>query len=95
MPFSRRHTIRVIQISQKHLQQTIYNFFTFDHDLHMTSTFAIKHVLVEYMEDMMFYSIEPDLDPMTLILKLNLDMVKMCLLMKNEILNYSGSKVIT
>ena len=42
---------------------------------------------------MMFYSF--DLDPMTLIFKPELDMVKMDLLTKNEVPNYSGSKVIS
>ena len=40
---------------------------------------------------MMFYSF--DLDPMTLVLKLDLDMVKMYLHTKNEVPSYSGSKV--
>ena len=41
---------------------------------------------------MMFYSF--DLDPMTLVLKLDLDMVMMCLHTENEVPIYSGSKVI-
>ena len=40
----------------------------------------------------MFYSF--DLDPLTLVLKLDLDMVKMYLHTKNEVPSYSGSKVI-
>ena len=42
----------------------------------------------------MFYSFDLDLDPMTLILKIDLDMVKMYLHTKNEVPSYSGSKVI-
>ena len=41
---------------------------------------------------MMFYSF--DLDPMTLVLKFDLDMVKMYLHTKNEVPSYSSSKVI-
>ena len=45
---------------------------------------------------MMFYSFDPDcdLDPMTLILKLDLDMVKNYLHIKNKVPSYSSSKVI-
>ena len=43
---------------------------------------------------MMFYLFDLDLDPMTLVLKLDLDMVKMYLYTKNEVPIYSGSKVI-
>ena len=43
---------------------------------------------------MMFYPFDLDLDPMTLVLKLDLDMVKMYLHTKNEVHSYSGSKVI-
>ena len=60
---------------------------------------TIEHVLVEYKylqfivkENMMFHSF--DLNPVTLILKLDLDMIKMCLHTKNEVTSYSGSKVI-
>ena len=42
----------------------------------------------------MFYSFDLDLDPMTLVLKLDLDMVKMYLHTKNKVPSYSGSKVI-
>ena len=45
-----------------------------------------------FWENMMFYSF--DLDPMTLILKLDLDMVKMYLHTKNEVPSYISSKVI-
>ena len=41
---------------------------------------------------MMFYSF--DLDPMTLALELDINMVKMYLHTKNEVPSYSGSKVI-
>ena len=41
-----------------------------------------------------FFSYDLDLDPMTLILKLDLDMVKMYLHTKNEVPMSSGSKVI-
>ena len=41
---------------------------------------------------MMFYSF--DLDPITLVLKLDLNVVKMYLHTKNEVPSYSGSKVI-
>ena len=43
---------------------------------------------------MMFYSFDLDLDPMTLVLKLDLDIVKIYLHTKNEVLSYNGSKVI-
>ena len=56
----------------------------------MTLTF--KQVLVEYKhiqltvrENMMFYSFDLDLKPMTLVLTLDLDMVKMYLHTKNEV----------
>ena len=42
---------------------------------------------------MMFYSF--NLDPMTLILNLYLDMLKMYLCTKNEVPSFSSSKVIT
>ena len=56
---------------------------------------TFKHVLVEYKvkENMMFYSL--DLDPMTMVLKLDLDMVKMYLHTKTEVPCYSSSKFIT
>ena len=64
----------------------------------MTLTF--KHVLVEYKhiqvnvrENMMLYSFDIDLDPMTLILKLDLDMLKVYLHTKNEVPCYSSSKL--
>ena len=64
----------------------------------MTLTF--KHVLVEYKlihvkirENIMFYSFDLGLDPMTLILKLDLDIVKMYLHTKNKVPSYSSSKV--
>ena len=41
-----------------------------------------------------FFSYDLDLDPMTLILKLDLDMVKMYLHTKNEVSMLRGSKVI-
>ena len=41
-----------------------------------------------------FFSYDLDLDPMTLILKLNLDMVQMYLHAKNEVSMSRGSKVI-
>ena len=43
---------------------------------------------------MMFHSFDFDLDSMTLILKLNLDMVKVYLHAKNEVPSYSSSKAI-
>ena len=42
----------------------------------------------------MFHTFDLDLDPMTLIIKHDLDMVKMQLHTKNEVPSYSGSKVI-
>ena len=42
----------------------------------------------------MFDSFDLDLNPMTLVLKPDLDMVKMYLHTKNEVPSYSGSKVI-
>ena len=53
-----------------------------------------KHTQVKIRENMMFYSFDFDLDPMTLILKLDLDMVKMYPHSKNEVPSYSGSKVL-
>ena len=53
-----------------------------------------KHVQLKDRENMMFHSFDLDLDPMTLVLKLNLDMVKMYLHTKNEVPSYSSSKVI-
>ena len=53
-----------------------------------------KHIHVKVRENMMFYSFDLYLDPMTLILKLDLDMVKMYLHTKYEVPSYSGSKVI-
>ena len=43
---------------------------------------------------MTFYSFDLDLAPMTLILKLDLDIVKMYLHTKNEVPSYCSSKVI-
>ena len=43
---------------------------------------------------MIFYSFNLSLDQMTLIFKLDLDMVKVYLYTKNEVPGYSGSKVI-
>ena len=60
-------------------------------------TLTIKHDLVEYKHiqvNMMFPSFFLDPDLMTLILKLDLDMVKMCLHTKNEAPRFSGSKII-
>ena len=42
---------------------------------------------------MMFYSFDLDLDPITLILKLDLDMVKMYLQAKNEVLAVEVQKL--
>ena len=42
----------------------------------------------------MFYSFNLDLDPMALVLKHDLDIVKMYQDTKNEVPSYSGSKVI-
>ena len=53
-----------------------------------------KHVQLKDRENMMFYSFDLDLDPMTLVLQLDLDMVKMYLHTKNEVPSYSSSKVI-
>ena len=65
----------------------------------MTSAFKAclveyKHVQLKDGENMMFYSFDLDIDPMTLVLKLDLDMVTMYLHTKNEVPSYSGSKVI-
>ena len=67
----------------------------------MTLTLIFKHALVEYKhiqlkdwENMMFYSFDLNLDPMTLVLEPDLDMVKMYLNTKNKVPSYSGSKVI-
>ena len=53
-----------------------------------------KHVQLKDRENIMFYSFDLELDPTTLVLKLDLDMVKMYLHTKNEVPSYSGSKVI-
>ena len=53
-----------------------------------------KYVQLKDRENIMFYSFDLDLDPMTLVLKLDLDMVKMYLHTNNEVPSYSGSKVI-
>ena len=44
---------------------------------------------------MNFQSFDLDLDPMTLVLKLDLDIMKMYVCTKNEVPTFSGSKVIT
>ena len=43
---------------------------------------------------MNFLSFDLDLNPMTLVLKLDLDMIKMYMCTKNEVPTFSGSKVI-
>ena len=43
---------------------------------------------------MNFQSFGLDLDPMTLVLKLDLDIIKMYVCTKNEVPTFSGSKVI-
>ena len=53
-----------------------------------------KHVQLKDREKVMFYSFDLDLNPMTLVLIHDLDMVKMYLHTKNEVPSYSGSKVI-
>ena len=53
-----------------------------------------KHVQLKDRENMMFYSFDHDHDPMTLVHKLDLDMVKMYLHTKNKVPSYSSSKVI-
>ena len=69
-----------------------------DLDLQMTLTF--KHVLVEYkhiqlkVRENMFYSFDIDLDSVTLVLKPDLDMIKMYLQTNNEVPSYSSSNVI-
>ena len=49
---------------------------------------------VEISKTVTFFSYDLDLDPMTLILKLDLDMVKMYLHTKNEVSMLRDSKVI-
>ena len=63
-------------------------------------TFTFKQVLVEYKyiqlkfrENMMVYSFDLDFDPMTLLLKHDLHMVKMYLHTKNEVSSYNSSEV--
>ena len=53
------------------------------------------HFYLNYLSPLRgyFFSYDLDLDPMTLILKLDLDMVKMYLHTKNEVSMSSGSKV--
>ena len=41
---------------------------------------------------MKFYSLDLDLDPMTLVLETDLDIVKMHVCTENEVSSYSGSK---
>ena len=65
----------------------------------MTLTFKTvlveyKHIHVKVRENMIFTPFDLDLEPITLILKLDLDMVKMYLHNKNKVPSYSGSKVI-
>ena len=43
---------------------------------------------------MNFLSFDLDLDPMTLVLKLDLDIIKMYVCTKNEVPIFNGSKVI-
>ena len=43
---------------------------------------------------MKFYSFDLELDPMTLILQLNLDIVKMYLCIQNKVPSFSSSKVV-
>ena len=43
---------------------------------------------------MKFYSFDLDLDPVTLVLKLDLDIIKMYVCTKNEVPTFSSSKVI-
>ena len=49
-----------------------------------------NHAEVKFRQKYVSFSF--DLDPMALILKLNLDMVKMSLYTKNEVRSYSSSK---
>ena len=53
-----------------------------------------KCIQLKVRENMMFYPFDLDRDPMTLVLKLDLDMVKMYLRTKNEVPSCSSSKVI-
>ena len=43
---------------------------------------------------MNFWSFDLDLDPMTLVLKIDLDITKMYVYIKNQVLTFSSSKVI-
>ena len=65
----------------------------------MTLTFKYvlvkyKHIHLQVRENMMFYSFDLDIDPMILVLKPDLPMVKMYMHNKHEVPSYSSSKVI-
>ena len=61
----------------------------------VSATFTgIEAVQVEIGQNMSFYAFDFDLDPVTLVLKLDLDMAKMHLYTENEILSSCRSKVI-
>ena len=51
-----------------------------------------QHLEVKVMLDMIFYPFDLTLDPITLILKFHLGMIKMNLYTQNEIHSLSGSK---
>ena len=53
-----------------------------------------KQIQLKVRENMMFYSLDLGLNSVTLILKIDLGMVKMYLHTKNEVPSYSSSKVI-
>ena len=77
------------------------NFCTVDLDFYITLTLTFKQPCFsgiqaytgKVMGNMMFYSFDLHLDPMTLILKPNLDTVKMYLHTKNEVPSYSTATI--
>ena len=109
MPFSRRRTIRIQHRSQKHLQmdrKLISLHLTLilcnlELDLQMTLTFLASIMAYEHTEltgrsryVSFLFDLDLYLDPMTLILKFDLNIVKMYLYAKNEVPSFTSSKVI-
>ena len=55
---------------------------------------GFKHIQAKVRKNMTFYSFDLELEPMTLILIHDLDMVRIYLHTKNEVPSYSGSEVV-
>ena len=96
MAFCQRHTIDITHRSQKCLW---YMTLIFDLDLDLWMTFTCWHIWVDYKHirwvKYYIYSYDLDLDPMTLILKLNQEKVKMILnrSTEHEVPSFSGLNV--